>query len=176
MKSRQPDAWGLYDAIGNVWEMVEDCWHGSYAGAPSDGSAWTARCDVRDGEPPTRPSSAAETLASAVRALSFDTPPEVVTDCPSVAGAWQFSESRCDPSMRGVTLTLEQSGCEFRMGERAPFRGRFTGPGGRVRLEGLKGTRPVECVGLTDGTAIEMVCRMADTPGAPTCTMSMSRP
>ena len=26
---------------GNVWEWVEDCWNGSYEGAPSDGSAWT---------------------------------------------------------------------------------------------------------------------------------------
>ena len=25
---------------GNVREWVEDCWNGSYAGAPSDGSAW----------------------------------------------------------------------------------------------------------------------------------------
>jgi formylglycine-generating enzyme required for sulfatase activity len=26
--------------LGNVWEWVEDCWHGSYKGAPTDGSAW----------------------------------------------------------------------------------------------------------------------------------------
>lgn len=32
--------YGLYDALGNVWEWVADCWNDSYAGAPADGSAW----------------------------------------------------------------------------------------------------------------------------------------
>ena len=33
-----PNAYGLYDMIGNIWEWVEDCFIVGYEGAPTDGS------------------------------------------------------------------------------------------------------------------------------------------
>jgi len=36
------NGFALYDMVGNVFEWTEDCYHDSYDGAPSDGSAWTA--------------------------------------------------------------------------------------------------------------------------------------
>ena len=40
VKSFAPNKFGLYDTLGNVWQWVEDCYHGNYQGAPSDGKPW----------------------------------------------------------------------------------------------------------------------------------------
>jgi formylglycine-generating enzyme required for sulfatase activity len=59
----KPNAFGVYDIIGNAREWVMDCFTGSYAGRPQDARAWTWQggCEqkgVRGGSFASRPRDA----------------------------------------------------------------------------------------------------------------------
>jgi len=43
-----PNAFGLFDMTGNVFQWTEDCYNETYDGAPTDGSAWMrGECSMR---------------------------------------------------------------------------------------------------------------------------------
>ena len=74
-----PNAFGLYDMHGNVYEWTQDCWLGDYKYAPTDGSVWTigdcSRRVVRGGSwsgyPQILRSAFRDSYASALRNSNF---------------------------------------------------------------------------------------------------------
>jgi sulfatase modifying factor 1 len=42
-----PNAFGLFDSYGNVWQLTDDCHHEGSRGLPTDGSVWAAGGDCR---------------------------------------------------------------------------------------------------------------------------------
>ena len=72
VKNYSPNAFGLYDMHGNVWEWTADCWHANYFGAPSDNLPWEpngcTQFTVRGGSGGNMP----EDLTSTSRGLMKD--------------------------------------------------------------------------------------------------------
>ena len=71
-----PNAYGLFDMHGNVWEWVEDCYHDNYVGAPTDGLAWKTGCGVHYG---------------VIRGGSFDLAPQLLR---SAVRYWIYPDRR----------------------------------------------------------------------------------
>jgi formylglycine-generating enzyme required for sulfatase activity len=70
---KQPNAFGLYDMLGNVWELCEDRWHRNYEGAPDDGSAWITGAGAHVVRGGSRVDAAYEVTAT--RRMSSEGPP-----------------------------------------------------------------------------------------------------
>ncbi|MDE0055585.1 MAG: SUMF1/EgtB/PvdO family nonheme iron enzyme, partial [Gammaproteobacteria bacterium] len=157
--SFEPNAFGLYDMLGNAWEWTADCANTSYRYAPSDGSAWErGSCSERA----VRGGSYAALLRarSAMRKflpkgdrvadVGFRVVRSMRTDAFDVAGRAEAEETRetgrspgerfrdCPdcPEMVGVPAG------SFEMGSRRREKGRF-------RDEG-----PVRDVEIADGLAV----------------------
>ena len=80
VRNHAPNPFGLYDMYGNVAEWVEDPYHSSYFGAPTDGSVWIVGGDenrrmLRGGWFGTNP----DQMESADRTYNFVSPDSMVS-------------------------------------------------------------------------------------------------
>ena len=106
--AKQPNAWGLYDMHGYLWEFVSDPWHETYAGAPVDGSRWTSneklpRRTLRSGSWKDRP----EALRSAHRRpFDADAKDDAVGIRCVKAAVSAVAEAKSDPQFIDLSLLV----------------------------------------------------------------------
>jgi sulfatase modifying factor 1 len=83
----KPNAFGLYDMLGNAWEWTQDCYNDGYKNAPINGSAWlSGDCNRR-----------------VVRGGSWDGGPDGV---PSALRGWGYAGGRIDDLGFRISRTL----------------------------------------------------------------------